>query len=311
MEDIDRILSGEDDVSDDLFRLFARLIEQESGIHLPVAKKPLLTRRLRPRLRALGLSSFHKYHRLVKRDRVERIQMIDCISTNETRFFREPGQFDFLREQVIPEWIAEAEEGLRPRSLRIWSAACSTGEEPFSVAMALDSALPRWPPWTVDILASDISTRVLAQAQSAVWDRRRAEAIPEAFLRSYMLEGVDHNEGTIKARRRVRAMIRFARINLLEPGLPGGPQFDLILCRNALIYFATETKRTVVHTLLDRLAPNGLLFVGHAESLTTLLSRVRPVAPNIYRLREEQKQPVGTLPASPAFVGAGPRNHNK
>jgi chemotaxis protein methyltransferase CheR len=265
------------------FALFQRLIFEETGIALPESKQALLVGRLGGRVRDLGLSSFTDYYRLVVRDKeTERVRMLDRMLTNETRFFREPKQFDFLERQVLPAWAESAEEGRRPRRVRVWSAACSTGEEPYSVAMSL---LARFPPssgWEIEVLATDLSTRVLARAREAVWSAVKASEIPPAYLSAFMLRGRRAEEGLMKAAPCLRSLVRVERVNLNAAAYPVSGPFDLILCRNVLIYFHPTTRRAVVRKLIGYLAPDGLLMLGHAESLTGLTEFTRSVGPTVF-----------------------------
>ncbi|HSN90486.1 MAG TPA: protein-glutamate O-methyltransferase CheR [Anaeromyxobacteraceae bacterium] len=267
-------------VSDRDFTRFQGLIHREAGIWLSPIKKALLVGRLAKRLRALGLSSYGEYFEVVTADEAERVRMLDCISTNETHFFREPRHFELLSERLFPAWATEAEAGRRARRVRVWSAACSTGEEPYSIAMSLLAAFPSG--WELEILATDISTRVLERAREAVWPIEKARQIPEAHRKAFMLRGFGPQEGLMKAGPEIRAIVRFARLNLVGDEWPTPGSFDLLFCRNVLIYFDRATKERVVDRLLDRLAPGGHLFLGHAESLGGFTTRARAVMPTVY-----------------------------
>ena len=271
-------------ITDREFALFQSMIHKESGIHLAQSKRPLLVGRLSRRLRELGLSSFGAYYRLVTEDGSdgERRRMLDCICTNETQFFREARQFEFLERYIIPEWKALAASRQRSRRVRVWSCACSTGEEPFSLAMTLLYNLTPGAGWEIEILASDLSERALETARMAVWPIEKARHIAPAFLRAFMLQGTRSQEGTMKAGREIRSLIRFERVNLSGEVYPIKELFDLILCRNVLIYFNADSRRRVIDRLLNHLAPYGYLFLGHAESLNGLATRVRSVGPTIY-----------------------------
>jgi chemotaxis protein methyltransferase CheR len=263
------------------FRLFQALIQREAGIHLSEAKKVLVEGRLARRLRELGVD-FGEYYGLVEADPQERVRMLDCICTNETHFFREPRQFEFLETQVFPEWRARAEAGTMARHVRVWSAGCSTGEEPYSVAMAF---LARFPPstgWEIEIVATDLSTRVLDRAQDAVWPIDKAKEIPEPYLKAFMLRGTGPEEGRMKAGPLVRSRVRFQRLNLNAEPFTFAGRFDLVLCRNVLIYFDAASKARVVGRLLERMEPHGYLFLGHAETVTGLNARTRSVGPTVY-----------------------------
>jgi chemotaxis protein methyltransferase CheR len=263
------------------FRLFQALIQREAGIHHSDAKKVLVEGRLARRLRELGID-FSEYYGLVEADPQERVRMLDCICTNETHFFREPRQFEFLETHVFPEWRARAEAGTMARRVRVWSAGCSTGEEPYSVAMAF---LARFPPasgWEIEIVATDLSTRVLDRAQAAVWPTDKAKEIPEPYLKAFMLRGTGPEEGRMKAGPLVRSRVRFERLNLNAEPFTFAGRFDLVFCRNVLIYFDASSKARVVGRLLERMEPRGYLFLGHAETVTGLNARTRSVGPTVY-----------------------------
>jgi chemotaxis protein methyltransferase CheR len=276
-QSIGRPLSGAE------FRLFQDLIRREAGIFLSESKKALLVGRLSKRLRELGLASFGEYHRYVTReDPAERTRMLDCVSTNETHFFREPLQFAFLEERILPDWQAAAEAGVRPRRIRVWSAACSTGEEPYSLAMTLLSRFPPESGWEIEILGSDISTRVLDRAEAGMWPLERAAEIPERHLKRYMLRGTRSQEGKMKAGPELRSVVRFERINLNADSYPVTRRFDVIFCRNVLIYFDAPSKARVTRQLIRHLEPTGYFFLGHAESVVDMASELERVGPTIY-----------------------------
>lgn len=267
-------------ISEREFALFQDLIHRDAGIFLAPAKKALLVGRLSKRLRALGLCSFGAYYtRIVDEDdRAERVRMLDCISTNETHFFREPRQFEFLEQRVIPAW----KERGGPRVIRVWSAGCSTGEEPYSLAMLLLHHFPPGAGRQIEIIATDISTRALARAEEATWPLEKAREIPLEYRKAFMLRGTASQEGRMKAGPEIRSLLRFDRLNLNEESYPVRGRFHLIFCRNVLIYFQPETKLRVIHRLLGALAPDGLLFLGHAESLNAVTDRVQSVIPTVY-----------------------------
>jgi len=270
-------------VTDADFTLFQRMIEKYAGIHLSPAKKPLLVGRLSRRLRELGFTDLHQYYKRVLADPDEHVRMMDCISTNETQFFREPLHFEFLENRILPRWIEEADAGQRPRRVRVWSAGCSSGEEPYSIAMTLLSHLSPAAGWQIEVVATDISTRVLARARAGVWPLEKARQIPESRLKAFMLRGTGSQQGNMKASPALQNVIRFERFNLMEdPSSLLASGLDVIFCRNVLIYFQPETKERVVRRLLRHLAPDGHLFVGHSESLNHLTDCVRSVVPTVY-----------------------------
>jgi chemotaxis protein methyltransferase CheR len=265
-------------MSDREFRAFRDLVYRECGIHISEHKRELLTARLSRRIRTLGMLRFGQYLTLVEREAQERVEMLDRLVTNETRFFREPVQFSFLENEVLPRWTAEAAEKKRPRRIRVWSAGCSTGQEPYSIAMML---LARLEGWDIEVLATDISGRALRQAIAGVWPVEKSAEIPEAYLKAYMLRGVRSHSGTMSATDTLRGVIRFQRLNLHEE-LPELGVFDLIFCRNVLIYFDVESRTRAVNRILSRLLPSGYLFLGHSESLLSSGLRLRPMAPSVY-----------------------------
>jgi len=263
------------------FRLFQSLVQREAGIHLSDQKRALLVGRLAPRLRALELSSFGSYLDRVSADAEELVRMIDALCTHETHFFREPKQFAFLEQQLLPEWRAAGESGSRPKRVRVWSAGCSSGEEPHSIAMTLSWHLPEW---SIEVVASDLSTQVLERAAAGIFPIERAAEIPLHYRKAFMLRGRGPQEGKMAARPELSSLIRFQRINLHHESYPVQGRFDLVFCRNVLIYFDAPSKRRVIDRLLDRLDPAGHLFLGHSESLTQV-ERVRAVGPTVYTLK--------------------------
>lgn len=268
-------------ISDHEFGLFQTLLQRETGIQLPQSKRPLLVGRLARRLRELRLPTFTAYYERVTQaaDDAERRCMIDLVCTNETRFFRESKQFEWLEHSLLPAWRTQAEQGRRRARVRAWSAACASGEEPFSLAMVLLAQLPNW---DVEILASDLSTRVLERARAALWPIEAAGDIPERHLQRFMLRGVRENQGRMKASPTLRACVRFERHNLHDAHDGVAGTFDLIFCRNVLIYFSPEGRAAVVRKLSRHLASAGHLFLGHAETLSGITEQFRSVGPNIY-----------------------------
>jgi chemotaxis protein methyltransferase CheR len=263
------------------FVRFCALIEREAGIHLSEAKRALLTARLVQRVRELGLASFGAYLRRVSDDDAERVQMIDRICTNETHFFRESHHFEVIAQHEVPRWLAAAAAERRPRQVNAWSAGCATGEEPYSLAMALHTALP--PGWEISILATDLSTRALARARGAIYTAERAAGIRPELRSTCLLRGIGSQRGNVKIAPEVRERVRFERLNLVTDAYGSGPPFDLIFCRNVLIYFRAEVRARVVERLIGRLAPGGLLLLGHAESLPPAQRALRTVIPTVYQ----------------------------
>jgi len=278
-------------VSPVLFQKFQKLIYAETGIWLGSSKTALLCGRLFRRLRALEIDSLEHYYECVAQpdQHEERARMIDAITTNETRFFREPRQFEFLVQRVFPRWRVDADHGLRSRRARIWSAGCSSGEEPYTVAMLLARHLPAEQGWDVRLLATDISNRVLEKARTGIYPIAKSAELPKDLLHTFMLRGMAERQGEMKVKVEIQQMIDFRRLNLAqEPDLIEGP-FDAIFCRNVLIYFDLASKRRVIANLVRHLMPNGFLFVGHAENLNGMSSHLRSLEPTIYTRVEENR----------------------
>jgi len=261
-------------LSDLEFAKLQRLIFDIAGIHLAPSKKVMVAGRLAKRLKSRGLSSYGEYCRLLLsgEDRAELQLAVDLLTTNETYFFREPKHFEFLRDQIL----VRRKPG---QPFRVWSAACSSGEEPYSVAMLLADQLGE-ADWRV--VASDLSTQVLAKARNGVYPVAAAEKIPPAYLKRYCLKGVGEQEGRLLVDRPLRERIEFRQINLNEP-LPRLDSFDVIFLRNVMIYFQAATKAQVVARVAERLKPGGHLFIGHSESLHGLTRDLQPVQPAVYR----------------------------
>jgi len=259
-------------ITDQDFSRFQKLLYEIAGIQLSAAKKPLLCGRLAKRLREHGLASYGEYFELLGSKRVpgELQVAVDLLTTNETYFFREPKHFDFLRK-----WASER----RGKTVRVWSAACSSGEEPYTIAMVLADVLGDGP-W--EILASDLSTRVLEKAAKGQYDMQRISGIPKASLSRYCLRGTGQHEGTLLIARELRQRVQFRHINLNQP-LPQVGEFDLIFLRNVMIYFDIDMKKRVVSGLSGHLKSGGYLVIGHSENLNGITSALQAEAPTLYR----------------------------
>lgn len=260
-------------ISDHDYARFQQLIHRLTGIQLADNKKSLLCGRLAKRLKNRGVAGYGDYYRLLAGgDATELETCINLLTTNETSFFREPGHFDYLRQQLLP--------GRRGQPLRIWSAACSSGEEPYTLAMVLAETLGLGADW--EILASDLCTTVLDKAVGGLYPLAAAEAIPLPLLQRYCLKGVGEASGSFIIGEPLRGRVGFAQINLNQP-LPAIGSFDVIFLRNVMIYFPAAVKRGVVARLAACLKPGGHLFIGHSETLNGLSDELRPVQPTVYR----------------------------
>lgn len=259
-------------LADAEFETLRKLLYSAVGINLTPEKKALVSGRLGKRISDLGLSSFGEYFRRITGDAQERQWAFNALTTNETSFFREPQHFAHLTEVILPNHP-------RGETFRIWSAASSTGEEPYSIAMVLAERLGK-SDW--EIFASDISTKVLEQAKRGIYPLQRADNIPKPYLRKFCLKGTGNHEGDFVVDRWLRERVRFFQVNLIGP-LPDFGQFDVIFLRNVLIYFDPPTKRRVVNALLPHLKPGGHFYSGHSESLTGMVDGLTPIKPAIYR----------------------------
>ncbi|WP_404298920.1 CheR family methyltransferase [Alicycliphilus denitrificans] len=263
-------------ITDKEFARFQGLIYEIAGISLADSKKVLLVGRLGKRLRALQLKSFGQYHDVVAsgKDPQERQTMVDLLTTNETYFFREQAHFDYLRGAIVPQHPPR-------QSFDVWSAAASTGEEIYTLAMVLADCLGVDGAWS--ILGSDISTQVLATAERGHYWLERTRGLPTEYLHKYCLKGVRSQEGSFLIAPELRRHTRFMQINL-NTTLPDIGRFHVVFLRNVMIYFDNDTKREVVARIVQKLHPGGYLIVGHSESLNGISDKVKLVRPTIYRL---------------------------
>ena len=265
-------------ITDTEFAQFQKLIYQIAGISLSDAKRVLLVGRLSKRLKELAFATFTQYYKHVTSggDKAELQTMVDLLTTNETYFFREPKHFDLLDE------VARRQRGSGP--FRVWSAASSSGEEAYTMAMVLAEALGN-SAW--EIVGTDISTQVLAKARLGHYPLDRIDGIPPHLLKKYCLKGINEHEGTLLIVKELRERVQFLHSNLMAPR-KGLGQFDVIFLRNVMIYFDQETKRKVIANLLPYLKNDGYFVVGHSESLNGLSNELKPVRPTVYRRQGAQ-----------------------
>jgi chemotaxis protein methyltransferase CheR len=262
-------------ITDKEFTQFQRFIFDAAGITMSDAKKALVSGRLARRLEHCGVDSYGEYFRLLQsgtnEDEVQ--EAVDLLTTNETYFFREPKHFELLRARAKAAQAAG-------QPFRVWSAACSSGEEPYSIAMVLADVMGADGPW--EVLGSDICTRVLRKAQSAHYPMDRARHLPPDYLRRFCLKGQGPQQGTLLVASSLRRRVQFGQVNL-NKALPHLGQFDLVFLRNVMIYFNADTKRGVVERIMKTLKTDGLLVIGHAESLGDVTREAVALAPSLYR----------------------------
>lgn len=272
------LLPGRPPLSSATFQALRNLLHEHSGIALSPHKLAMVQSRLAKRLRSLRLDSYETYlERLRDPASSEWVDFINALTTNLTSFFREPHHFPRLVELL-------AEGGAPPRPIRIWSAGCSTGEEPYTLAMTLRQAFGAHP---AEILATDLDTAVLATAARGVYPWARIENLDAAWRRFAFLRGTGAQEGKVRIRPEIRQLVQFEQLNLLDAPWPMETgRFHAIFCRNVMIYFDKPTQRSLVNRFREHLAPGGLLFVGHSESLLDASMGLKPLGQTIYRKQE-------------------------
>ena len=274
---MDQVVGNVRPITDEEFNRFRTFIYDHAGIALAPQKRQLVAGRLLKRLNLGGHGSYGDYFDYVMSgaDPAERQQMVDCLTTNETYFFREPAHFDLLSTKILP--------GFRGRTFRAWSAACSSGEEVYTIAMLLAEHLGQGD-W--EVLGSDISRRVLQTARTGLYPMSRTTGIPAPLLSKYCLKGVRSNAGHLLVDPRLRQRVRFASVNLKEP-FRDETLFDVIFLRNVLIYFDMPTKQDIVRRIAQRLRPGGYFFISHVESLQGIQHGLKQVAPSVFRNSQE------------------------
>jgi chemotaxis protein methyltransferase CheR len=268
------------------FEQFRRLARDTFGLDLRAGKEQLVAARLGKLASRLRLRSFQEYYDFVVGDTTGQalLAMIEALTTNHTSFLREPAHFEFLSKLALTEWQERD-------SVRIWSAACSSGEEPYSIAFCLLDCLGRRGP-RIEILASDISNRVLESARKGVYAAERFTEVPREWLSRYLLRGQRRFEGFYRVKPEIQSLISFERRNLVEP-FPAMPPFSLIFCRNVMIYFDRPTQQSLVSRLAAQLEPGGYFFIGHSESLSAIEQPLDYVRPAIYRKPVDSRARLG------------------
>ncbi|MGR3176358.1 MAG: CheR family methyltransferase [Candidatus Scalindua sp.] len=272
-------------LSNEEFELFRRLIHDSSGINLTSTKKELVKARLAKRLTKTGIDSFKDYYKYVtKTDKTgkELIHLIDSISTNKTDFFREQKHFDLLNTSILPSLISsKTKAGIK--KLRIWCAASSSGEEPYTLAMTVFNHLKPNNGWDVKILATDISTKILKKAINGIYRKELLKDIPTGTISAHFSSVLYENTNCYKAKDHLKDIITFRRFNLMTPEFPFKNPFDFIFCRNVMIYFDPETQSKLASKFYDCLSKDGHLFIGHSETLSRSNTSFKYVQPAVYR----------------------------
>ncbi|HEB10753.1 MAG TPA: chemotaxis protein CheR [Spirochaetales bacterium] len=267
------------------FSRLSQYIHSQYGIKLPPAKKVMLESRLQKRLRALEMANFREYidYTLDQKDgHGELILMMDLVTTNKTDFFREPGHFEFLVQKVLPELSERFQSGIR-KPMRIWSAGCSSGEEPYTLAMVLSEYTEQAGAFYFSILATDLSTRVLEQGKNGVYDEEKVEPVPLAMKKKYLLKSKDRSKVLVRISPRLRGLVTFKRLNFMDEHYSISDVIDIIFLRNVIIYFDKQTQSGIIHRLCKHLRSGGYLFIGHSETLFGMDLPVKQIVPTIYR----------------------------
>jgi len=273
--------SHEDGLTNRDYARLCKLVYAEAGIHLGTGKKIMLEVRIKRRLRDLDLDSYAQYcdylfgHKGLKE---EIVPLIDVVTTNKTDFFREPGHFKFLAEKAIPEMVAR-----RGNQLLVWSAGCSTGEEPYTLAMVMSEYAQAHPGFGFKVLATDISTTVLKKAEMGIYTDEVVSPVPDALKRKYFMRSRDRDSNRVRVVPELRRLVEFRRLNFMEENYGLAEKANAIFCRNVIIYFDRPTQERILSKLSHHLVPRGFMFVGHAETLHDMNLPLEPVAPALYR----------------------------
>jgi chemotaxis protein methyltransferase CheR len=270
-------------LTDEEFKKLSEFIFNEYGIKMPPVKKVMLQSRLQKRLRELNLTNFKEYVSYVfskEGQDNEVIHMIDVVSTNKTDFFREPVHFEFLSNVAVPEFMEESHD---KGTMKIWSAGCSSGEEPYTIAITMMECKERFPMMDFNILGTDISSRILKSAIEAIYKEPRIEGVPLSIKKKYFLKSKDRISPTVRLIPEIRKRINFGRLNFMDNSYNVNETFDVIFCRNVLIYFDRETQERVINKLCTKLKTNGVFFLGHSESITSMKVPLKQIKPTIFR----------------------------
>lgn len=267
------------------FTLFSEYIQEELGIKMHRNKQVMLQARLMKRLRALGIGTYEEYYEYLFSDKghdTELPYFVHQVTTNKTDFFREPAHFQYMVEHAIPALVSENTYSWR-NPLRIWSAACSTGEEPYTLAMVMADYAEQEHPVNFNILATDISTTVLQTAAQGIYNNEKVDPVPHFIRRKYILRSRDRKKDMVRIIPELRSKVHFQWVNLKAPSFNIDNKMDIIFCRNVIIYFSRETQQLVIGNLCNQLRTGGFLFMGHSETLSGFSLPLKQVATTIYR----------------------------
>jgi chemotaxis protein methyltransferase CheR len=277
MEDFDlqRVFAAQ--LSETEFAKLSKFIYSEYGIKMPPEKKIMLQSRLQKRLRALRIYSFKEYIEYVfKGETNEVVHMIDVVSTNKTDFYREPAHFEYLKNTILPQLYEEK------KNIKLWSAGCSSGPEVYTLAIELSEFGKQNAGFDYSILGTDISTLMLKKAYAGIYPEEMVQMIPLEFKRKYLLKSKDKTKKLVRVNKELRNKAKFQRVNFMDDSYPVNEQFDIIFCRNVLIYFDRETQENVINKLCRHLRSGGFFFLGHSESITNIDVPLKQLKPTVY-----------------------------
>lgn len=268
-------------LSDKEFNQLSNFIQSNYGIKMPPAKKIVLQGRLHKRLKELQIPDFKTYVEYVfsKEGENEIIHMMDVVSTNKTDFYREPIHFEFLEKDLLPAIVAEKGRS----TVKVWSAGCSSGEEPYTLAIVLQEFKEKNLGFDWQILATDISTQVLQHGANAVYKEEKINIVPNNLKKKYFLRSKDRSNPVVRVVKTLRDKVSFQRLNFMDTSYQVNDAYDIVFCRNALIYFERENQEKVINKLCSKLKPNGYFFLGHSESITNMDVPLKSVKPTIFR----------------------------
>ncbi|MCE2742691.1 MAG: methyltransferase domain-containing protein [Fluviicola sp.] len=276
------MLDTKNNLSDSDFNKLAAFIYTNYGIKLPITKKIMLESRLKPRLRINNMESYRDYCQFIlsgKCGEEEIVNMIDLVSTNKTDFYRESAHFDFMKDVILPEHYNHKSE----KPFKVWSSASSSGEEAYTIAIVISEFLEGKRPFDFSILGTDISTRILEKAATAIYPLERVDVIPLSQKKKYLLRGKDVEKPTVRIVPELRTKARFQRLNLMDNSYDVPNDFDLIFCRNVLIYFDRETQEKVINKLCNHLKKGGYFFLGHSESISGYDVPLKQIKPTMFQ----------------------------
>lgn len=266
-------------LEDEDFNKLREIVYREAGIKLSDVKKILMQSRLMKRLRELRIDSFSDYYDyLIENYDEEKINFINLITTNKTDFFRENDHFEFMKDVLLPDY---EKRGIK--EIRIWSAGCSTGEEPYTIAMVTNEYFSTKQAPEILILATDIDTQVLQKAKNGVYPEEHLSTVDPKYLKTYFTKGTGENEGLYRVNESLKQTVYFRRLNLLQEEYPMKKQFDIIFCRNVIIYFDRETQKRLFSKFYNYLKDDGYLLIGHSENITSITDKFMLAGRTIYR----------------------------